>query len=565
MRTKSTLLLLAGLGLGHVVSAQTFNQDVAPIIYSKCTSCHNPNGVNSQVPFTSYNEVADYSGSIESQISNGLMPPWPADTTYTKFIGQHQKTLTAVEKNKILQWITKGTPKGTGTEPVAPTFAESNKLKGKADLVVGTGLVKSNASPSNLNPYNCFIVPTGLTEDRWLRAVEIVPGNLKVVHHVVVTVDTTGSFNSTVDGSCASQPGQFGIAGWSSGAGPVVYPSQAPLKLGQRIPKNSYVVIQMHYAPGSDGLLDSSKVRLYFYDKTDLAGMREVKEEVALQYWGLGLGGSNPTSIPANQGVWVTANPGSINPGAASGGSLFLNDPQAGNTDISVISVNPHSHLVCTKIKNYAFKGTDTIPLISIPNWKYHWQGYYYFPKPVKIPYTHKLQSKHFYDNRSTNPGVAEAGMNPNNPVAFATGTQDEMLFDAVTYMKYQTGDENIDLEAIAASDPIFSDGTEPKPYEEALFVETALTVGIEAIDEEGNFIVISPNPANDLVNVVLSKVAAYSGRIMNITGQTVVNIPNFSDRVTVDLQNLSEGVYILEVTNVKTGESITKKVIKTN
>lgn len=560
----TTLVLIAYLGSADTKAQVTFNNDVAPIIFSKCAPCHNPNGINSKLPFTNYNEVAGDTSGIHKDLLSGHMPPWSPDTTYTKFLHQEERTITAIQKNKILQWIANGAPQGGGTAPTCPTFVSSNKLAGTADLVVGLGPVNSNSNSSNANPYNCFVVPTGLTEDKWLRAVEIVPGNLQAVHHVVVTVDTTGTKTSDVSGSCTNQLGQFGIAGWSAGAAPVVYPNKPPLKAGQRIPKGSSICIQIHFAPGSGGMVDSTKVRLYFYNKDSLEGIRPLHDDVALQYWGLSFGGgSNPQNIPANTRAWIKANPG----GFTSGG--VLSNPQAGNTTMAIIATNPHSHLVCTKIKNYAFNGTDTIRLISIPDWRYHWQGYYYHPKPVIVPSTHTLESVHYFDNTSNNDDLmgygAQIGMKPSNSVKFGTATTDEMLFDDFVWMNYQAGDENIDLGAIAAADTIFSNGSQPKPYEKTIYVVTPLT-NIESINDVASNFDVHPNPAFDKVNIVVSGTSAtYTGHLLNITGQTILQTGLFNNATVIDVSNVPAGLYILEIVNNKTFERTIKKLMVTH
>jgi hypothetical protein len=565
MKKIATILAALIVLVTQLTKAQTFNKDVASIMFAKCTSCHNPNGANSQMPFTEYSKITPYSNSIYSNVNAGLMPPWPPDTTYTKFLHQHENTLTLAEKNTILNWITNKTPEGNGVAPPLPTYLASNKLAGKADLVVGTGLVASNANTStdpsatNSNPYNCYVIPLDLKEDRWLRAAEVVPGNLSVVHHCVVTIDTTGAAVSDVKGSCASQPGQFGIIGWSSGAAPVIYPNKAPLKVGQRIPKGSSIVIQMHYAPGSGGGLDSTKVRLYFYNKDSLAGLRPVYDQVALQYWGISL---PLVTIPANSGQWFTANTGDIAPCSSCPLKVGANPCPPANTDISIIAVNPHSHVVCTKVLDYAFKSADTIPLIRINRWSYHWQGYYYYPKPVKIPAGYKIQAKHFFDNRTSN---LELITDPSKPVNFGTKTSDEMLFDDITWMTYKAGDENIDLAAISAADTIFTNGLKPKPYEKAKFVVTERTVGIESYTDILNQMIVSPNPATDKIAISIGKPSVYIGRIFNITGQTVLNTETFTDKLTIDLQHIPVGLYILEVIDLKNNNRITKKIIKSN
>ncbi len=558
----TTLLALSLFCNSSIIKGQAvYYKDVAPIIFNKCSPCHNPDNIG-PISFLNYSGILSDTAAMHSAISSGEMPPWPPDTTYTKFIHQDERRLTSTEYNTILQWIKTGAQPGatladTSQAPTCPTFPVSNKLKGKADLVVGLGEVKSNSGVGGAptNPYNCFVIPTGLTEDRWIRAVEFVPGNRKVVHHCVITVDTTGTKTSDVSGNCTNQLGQFGIGGWSAGASPVVYPNKLPLKVGQRIPKGSSICMQMHFAPGSGGMIDSSKVRIYFYDKDSLTGIRPVHDDVVLQYWGLSLGGgNNPSNIAANTAVWITADPGSFAPGGA------LPNPQANNTDMSIISCNPHSHFVCTKIKNYAYSGTDTIPLISIPNWRYQWQGYYYYPKPIKVPSTHTLESKHYYDNTSDNGNLLT---DPSNAVTFGTATTDEMLFDDFVWMNYRTGDENIDLAAIAAADTLFAinGSTTAAPYEQVITVKNGLT-GIEPVNAIVGSVSVNPNPADNKLNIVTGQTSDYETSLFNITGQKVLQSVLFNSATVIDLSGISNGLYILEIVNTNTGEKTAKKII---
>jgi hypothetical protein len=146
------------------------------------------------------------------------------------------------------------------------------------------------------------------------------------------------------------------------------------MKSGIRIPAGSHFILQIHFAPNSDGMVDSTKLRLFFYPENE-TNIRPMYSNTLLQNWGL-FGFGSP-AMPA--GTIKTYK-------ATSSTSAFAAHPAQPTGDFTVFSVNPHSHSVCTKIKNYAYKGTDTIPLISIPNWDFKWEGNYFFPKPVKIP-----------------------------------------------------------------------------------------------------------------------------------------------------------------------------------
>ncbi len=538
MKKVYTLFLLAGMYFNPQAKAQTNYNNVASIFYTHCTSCHHDGGV---APFSlmNFSETSSMSSSIQSAVSTGIMPPWHADTAYTTSGHKvphmlHENTLTLVEKNAILKWITDGVLEGDTTQvPTAPRYGNMTfKLNGKPDLILSIPTFHSNSSPSLTNPYDCFNIPTNLTQDRWLRAFEIVPGNLKAVHHVVVSVDSTNTRATDTSGNCASQGGQFGVGGWTPGTPPVIFPSQAPLKTGIRIPKGSSFILQLHYAPGSGGLIDSTKIRLFFYPENE-TGIRTMMANTLLQDWGPYVPGYGPTAMTA----------GSITTfKATSATSPLVAHPVQPTTDFSVFSVSPHSHKVCTKIKNYAYSGTDTIPLINIPNWDFNWEGNYFFPNLIKVPAGYTLEAEHIYNNTVSNTHLGGAPVN----TSWGQKTTDEMLFDAFLYLDYQPGDEYIDIKSMIEND-------------------TLLKVGIKEINAPSIQSFIYPNPASDNVSIYLSKTSTYKGRIFNITGQTILNTETFNDKITVDVKNIPTGLYIIEITDTKTNDRITKKIIIQN
>lgn len=537
MKKIYSLFLIAGFHAGTQVSAQSDYNDVAEIFYSTCTYCHHDGGV-APFPLMNYTQVSSFSNSIHSSVNAGTMPPWMPDTTYTTsgrtvphYLGEN--ILTEVEKNKILDWITDGVIEGDPAQaPAAPTYGDvTYRLNGNPDLTLQIPTFASNSSSAIPNPYNCFAVSTTLTTDRWLRAFEIIPGNLEAVHHVVITVDTTASIQTDVSGGCSNQGGDFGLGGWTPGAPPTIYPSKAPLKAGMRIPAGSNLIIQMHYAPGSGGKIDSTKIRMFFYPENE-TDIRPVTSNTLIQDWGsFGERLQGTIVFPAGQVKTRKATPTtSIRP---------INSPPT--VDYSILGVNPHSHSICTSIIDYAFKGTDTIPLISIPNWDFNWEGYYYFPSPVKIPADYTLEAVHVFDNTVNNTHLEGSPVD----TQFGPETEDEMLFDSFIYIDYQAGDELIDIKSMIEND-------------------TLLFVGIENVTQEIFKTYIYPNPATDVINIYLSEKSTYTARLLNITGQTLLTTGTFIEKQTIDLSGILTGVYILEITDTKTGERSSKKIIVT-
>ncbi len=479
------IIILSALLFVQKTNSQTVYSDVAPIIYNRCASCHHE---NQHAPsFLTYSETVPYAGSMQYKLANGLMPPWSPDTIYTRFL--HERLLPENERNAILGWILSGAQMGdtSGIAP-PPTFAEY-KLSGTPSTVLQIPTFTSNATATT-DAYNCFSIPMGLTQDRYLRAFEIIPGNNAIVHHVVLSIDTTGMLASDLTGGCFNQPGDFGIGGYAPGSNPTVFPGVAPLKAGVRIKAGSKLIMQIHYPAGTQGQIDSTKIRIYYYP-VGAQGIREVYSSVPLQNWFM--------FIAANTTATYTAQ-----------------YPNSGGVPvpISIFSTFPHSHKICTSIENWADNGSNTIPLIRINNWDFNWQGYYTYPHMVKIPTGYTLRSSHFYDNTTNNPE------NPNPQyVGAGTNSSDEMLFDAFQWLLYQQGDENIDIAALLANDSLFA------------------PTGIADVSRAEIKLNTYPNPFSDFVKIgyELNKAATVSVSVFNVSGTEVKSFGN---------QQLSAGQY---------------------
>lgn len=422
---KSILFSLSFLSLWmiHVPSqAQTY-KDIAPILYANCTSCHHSGGL--EFSLMSYSDILPYGNSILNDVNNNVMPPWPADPSYRHYV--KERVLSTSDKNAIITWVANGMPAGDTTLAPPPPVYGTAQLYGTPDLILNLPLITSTSTTTD--KYFCVNVPSGLTQDRYIRAFEYMPGNAAMIHHAVITIDTTGLAQDDLSGTCYNFQGQLGIGDYAPGMGPTVLPGVAPAKFGFRLKAGSKLSFQIHIPEGTAGQTDQSQIRLYFYPTSE-TGIRDMLFETALQHWNFSIGANSVASVTQK---YPTGNNG-----------LPI--------DISLYACFPHSHNTCVSILNNAYKGTDTIPLIRIPKWDFHWQGQYVFKNLVKIPTQYHLFAKHVFDNTVNNPLTPD----PNQPVMAGTNTNDEMLFDSFLYTLYQSGDENIDIEAILLNDPIF-------------------------------------------------------------------------------------------------------------
>ena len=500
-----TLSAFAVLG-----QSPTFSSDVAPIIYDNCTKCHRVGGI---APFTLNNFTDTYAWrySIVTAIESHEMPPWPPDVDYRRFL--HERTLTEQEINKISEWVNNGAPEGNPNEtPVTPTFPEGQTLPGTPDLTLSIPIYESQADVSD--EYACFALPSGLTEDRFIRAVEVVPGNLAVVHHVIVFAADQG----VTDCLMPIVAGQT-ITGYAPGAPPMVFPNGEELKLGMKLSAGSNIVLQIHYPEGTSGELDSTSVNIYFYPEGE-TGIREVISGPYVQNF---LFAFQPNTVETVTGYYPYI------PGTTT------------QEDMSLLSVFPHMHLIGTSAISYAVKpDLDTIPLISVPHWDFEWQGFYTYENMVKIPAGSHFLGHGVFDNTSNNP------YNPNNPPALVLpgeATTDEMFLISYQSVAYESGDEDIDLAGL-------------------------MVLAVDEMMNEDPEVSISvyPNPTTGHFQISGWGDARLNGttevRISDLLGKTVRRFERKVDRfvIEINLAGQENGFYTVSLTNGN--RSVSKKIV---
>jgi hypothetical protein len=159
-----TPLLLAG-ALGAAEPQVTFSRDVAPILYKHCATCHRK-GEIAPMSLLTYEEARPWAKSIRDKVGEGAMPPWHADPAHGRF--KNDRRLSPQEKDVLVRWAAGGAAKGDPKDlPPLPRFAEGWTI-GEPDAVVSPPAAFSIPDDGQV-PYQYFEVPTGFTEDRWIR------------------------------------------------------------------------------------------------------------------------------------------------------------------------------------------------------------------------------------------------------------------------------------------------------------------------------------------------------------------------------------------------------------
>src|ERR1041385_6364379 len=168
----AALLFAVALRIGPPVGAQsatiTFSEAIAPIVYDNCVTCHRP-GEAAPFSLTSYDEVRKRGAMIAKVTKARFMPPWQATHGYGEFEGERR--LTDEQIATIATWVSQGMPQGDPAKaPALPKFPEGWRL-GTPDLVLQMPAT-FEIPASGPDIFRNFVIPSGLTEDKWVRAVE---------------------------------------------------------------------------------------------------------------------------------------------------------------------------------------------------------------------------------------------------------------------------------------------------------------------------------------------------------------------------------------------------------
>jgi len=399
-------------------NAVTFYKDVLPILQNNCQSCHRPGEVG---PFSlmTYKQSVNWASDIKEYTQSRKMPPWKPTPESASF--HAERKMSDADIQTLAKWVDAGTPEGDPKlAPPAKVFTPGWKI-GTPDLVLTVG-DDFTVGPSGHDIFRCFVMPTNLTEDKYVVAFEVRPGNSQIVHHTLNFFDSSGTarkleldeakkenkgqdhgpgysvamgvgFRPTPAGA-DGKPTFGGLGGWAPGQMPHYLPEGS----GYFLPKGSDIVLQVHYHRNGKEEKDRTQIGLYFAKA----------EQKIKPYRSIVIPGRF-TFIPPNVEKY------------AAKGSIWCLD------DTKLHSVMPHMHLLGKKIKvSMTTPDGKTKVLVDVQDWDYNWQETYWFKNEIVAPAGTRFDIEAVYDNSKNNPN------NPSNPprlVLVGEQTTNEMLF----------------------------------------------------------------------------------------------------------------------------------------
>ena len=425
MRTTASLLALAVMLFaslpGTSVDAQvtsvihatpTFSKDVAPIFFKHCVSCHRPGDI-APMSLLTYEQSRPYARAILNAVSKRTMPPWHADAPAGTFL--NERILTDAERETIVAWAEAGAPRGEAKDlPPAPSFNDEWVL-GTPDLVLEME-EDFQVPTSGTIEYAYFYVPTNFAERRWVKSLEVRPGNRQVVHHILlnqlaksdaertplargkpedevrVRRDALGERPRRTD--LNSMPSRL-MATYAPGTNPQVAHGGTAFVLEP----GSILEFGVHYTAIGKPATDRSKVGLIFSKDPS---PREIRAQAFY---------NSTLKLPAKA------------PDTAVSTELeFVQD--------SVLwGVFPHSHL---RGKRWDYKlqlpNGQISSVLAVPRYDFNWQTYYMFSQPLQVPKGSKLISTAWYDNSPAN----KSNPDPTIEVLWGNQTWEEMQYTGV-------------------------------------------------------------------------------------------------------------------------------------
>ncbi len=409
-RAPGCVLDLADVEVAEV--APTYHNRISRIIAQNCQSCHRDGGV---APFAleDYASVKKRAGMIRYVVDNNIMPPWPAGENADHAGFANDRRLSDADIAAILAWADAGGPQGDPADaPLPPSFPDAAGWTiGEPDLVVALP-EPQQVKADGFMPYRYLRVPAGLTQDKWVRAMQVRPTAPEVVHHVLVFAVPPEDLDGSPEARYRLRRRFATEAGYFTAYVPGNDRVELPDGLARKIKAGSEIVFQIHYTPNGEATVDQTELGLVFAD--------EPPERESRVYG-------------------ITDHRLNIPPGAAAheeSASLDI------SRDVTLLSLMPHMHL-----RGKSFTYTLTTPdgqtrtLLDVPAWDFNWQFAYRLAKPLAVPKGSRIDVVAQFDNSPDNPFNPDATQR----VRLGEQTTDEML---IGYIEYYRNDEPVEVES---------------------------------------------------------------------------------------------------------------------
>jgi len=434
--TSLGVVAFAGSLLPSIASAAppanpTFTKDIAPIFQEKCEACHRPESI-APMSLMTYEETRPWARSIKNKVEAHQMPPWNIDKTVGIQEFKNDRSLSDDQIATIAKWIDSGAPKGDIKDMPKPVewpseqgwnFAAQFGQK-EPDLVLKSTpyTQKAGANDAGWKP----VIATGLSEDRWVRAIEIRPGSVKgrkITHHAIARLqqdETDALAQNDVDQNGVQQAGTF--MEWAVGKqGEMMRPNS-----GKLMKANSKIVWDIHYSNGGEDITDVVELGIYFYPKGQEPKFRQVLHLMGAT----NAGGVDipPNSMKQTEGFFVL------------------------KENARIESFQPHMHLRGKAMQMSAILPTGQVQVLSyVSNFNFNWMSSYLYADDAApmLPKGTILTIEAWHDNTSAN----KANPDPNVWVGYGDRTVDEMAhaWVNVTYM----GDDDYKAELAARKERV--------------------------------------------------------------------------------------------------------------
>jgi hypothetical protein len=392
-------------------STPVFTKDVAPILQNKCQACHRP-GYMAPMSLVTYEEARPWAKSIKSRVAARQMPPWHIDRTVGIQHFKNDRSLTDDQIDTIVRWVDAGAPKGDMKDMPPPKQFANEAVWGFVELFGGPPDLIIKSPPYTtpgvaLDAWYKPVVETGLTEPRWVRAVEIRPSTIlgrKVTHHALARLHQDDP---------DAQPSADGVGAglfmeWAVGKqGEIMRPNSGKLML-----PGSKIIFEVHYHAVGEEITDSVELGIYFYPKGQEPKYRQVLAALTSV-----AGGAQNIDIPPH-GTFVSQN--------------FHVMKQAGRVE----NFQPHMHLRGKAMSMEAILPNGTTQMLShVNNFNFNWHNNYVYADDAAplLPKGTILRITSWYDNTKANKNNPD----PDQWVGFGDRTVDEMghAWVNITYM----------------------------------------------------------------------------------------------------------------------------------
>jgi hypothetical protein len=378
----------------HAARVPDYAKDVAPILKDKCAHCHVQGGIG---PFAmnSYDMVRGFSPMIREVLLTKRMPPAQVDPHVNRF--QNANYMSNAELQTLVHWVDAGSPRGKSKEDPMKAIKpiDSEWQLGPPDFIVDVPAYEVPAT--GVIDYFNHVIDLPFAEDKYVRAVQFIPGDRRVLHHLL-------SYMSSPDYSRSAPVTEENVRDFLEGYAPGKTDATVfPKGTGVYVPKGFKLVLQMHYTTMGKVVTDKTKVGLYFHKQTP--------EHKYL---------THPIS---NGGQALNIPPGETE--HRMNGSYVFKD------DIMLYALRPHMHY-----RGKAFRFTVIYPdqrrevIMNVPDYNFAWQPTYRLNEPKFVPAGSRIITDGVYDNSKFNP----ANPDPTSPAVGGPQSWHEMFIGYVTY-----------------------------------------------------------------------------------------------------------------------------------